>query len=168
MKRMILGLIAALLVSVPASAQTYLTSTTLSAAVNASSSTFVVVSATGIAAGGGLYVDREFVTVRSVSGTTITVARGQSGTTATAHGSGRTVIIVPAAALSTVISNTDPTPFDGVGTCTASNHRYLPVINVTSGNVWLCRYTTAGQTATIWAATNVAAVTYNSLVLSLP
>jgi hypothetical protein len=166
MKRIVVGFVFALL-AVPAAAQTYLTSTTNSAAINASQTSFAVASATGIAAGGGLYVNREYMSVRSVSGTTITVVRGQSGTVANAHGASQTVIIVPAAAVPTVITAVDPAPVAGVGTCTPGNHQYLPIINVTNGNVWLCRYTAAAQTSRVWAATNAVLITYNSLLINL-
>lgn len=156
-----------LFLSVPASAQTYLTSTTLSNATTASQTSFVVASASGIVAGGGLYVDREFMTVRSVSGTTITVSRGQSGTVANAHGASRTVIIFPVAAIPTAVSSTDPSPVDGVGTCTPGAHQYLPIVNVTNGNVWLCRFTAAAQAARVWAATNNVLITYNSLLINV-
>jgi len=167
MRRIVLGLVVALSLVSPAFAQTYLTSTTNSAAMTSSATSFTVASATGIAAGGALYVNREYMTVRSVSGTVVTVTRGQAGTVANAHGASQTVIIIPAAAIPTVITLKDPTPIDGVGTCTASEHQYLPVINVGNGNVWLCRYTAAAQTATVWAATNQTLITYNSLLLNL-
>lgn len=168
MRRIVVGLVLALfsLVS-PAFAQTYLTSTTNSAAISASQTTFAVASATGIAAGGALYINREYMPVRSVSGTNITVQRGQAGTVANAHGASQTVIIIPAAAVPTVVTSVDPTPVDGVGTCTLTEHQYLPVINVSNGNVWLCRYTAANQSARRWAATNEVLITYNSLLLNL-
>lgn len=167
MKRITMALIAVLALSAPAWAQTYLTSTTNSAAMNASQSTVIVASATGIAAGGALYVNREYMTVRSVSGTTITVARGQAGTVANAHGASQTVIIIPAAAVPTVVTSVDPAPVAGVGSCTLTDYQYLPIINVTNGNVWLCRYTAAAQSFRRWAATNEVLVTYNSLLLNL-
>ena len=160
-------LVVGLFLSVPASAQTYLTSTTNSAAITASQTTFAVASASGIAAGGALYVNREYMTVRSVSGLNITVQRGQAGTVANAHGASQTVIIIPAAAVPTVVTSVDPTPIDGVGSCTREAHQYLPIINVTNGNVWLCRYTAAAQTFRRWAATNEVLITYNSLLINL-
>lgn len=168
MKRIVVGLIAVLtLWAVPVSAQTYLTSTTNSAAINASQTTLVVASATGIAAGGALYINREYMSVRGVSGTTITVVRGQAGTVANSHGASQTTIIIPAAAIPTVITAVDPAPINGVGACTAANFQYLPIINVGNGNLWLCRYTAAAQSFTRWAATNEALITYGSLLLNL-
>lgn len=165
--RIALGLVLALFLSVPASAQTYLTSTTNSAAISASQTTVAVASASGIAAGGALYIDREWMSVRSVSGTNITVQRGVGGTVANAHGASRTAIIIPAAAVSLVAQSVDPAGSAGVGTCSASSYQYLPLINVVNGNVWLCRYTAAAQSAKVWAATNSAPITYNSLLLNL-
>lgn len=167
MRRIVLTLIVTLSLVAPAFAQTYLTSTTNSAAISASASSFVVASATGIAAGGALYINREYMSVRSVSGTTITVVRGQAGTTANAHGASQTVIIIPAAAIPTVVTLVDPAPTSGVGSCTASANQYLPIINVGNGNLWLCRYTAAAQTFTRWAATNEVLITYNSLLINL-
>ncbi len=158
----------ALFLSVPVSAQTYLTSTTNTNAVTASQTTWVVGSNTGMAVGGALYVNREYVTITAVTGTTgVTVRRGQVGTVANAHGASQTVIIIPVAAVPTVTTNIDPTPIDGVGTCTLTAHQYLPIINVISGNIWLCRYTAAAQTSRVWAATNQTLVTYNSILINL-
>ena len=157
--RVVVGLLLALILSVPASAQTYLTSTTNSAAITASQTTLVVASATGIAAGGGLYMNWEYLTVRSVSGTTITVIRGQAGTIANAHGVSQTVTIIPVAAIATVVSSTDPSPIDGIGTCTAAAHQYLPIINVVKGNAWMC---VSGG----WRGTNAAVLAYNSWVIT--
>ena len=167
MVRVLGALLLSVLVSTSALAQTYLTSTTNSAAINSTQTSFGVASASGIAAGGALYVNREYMTVRSVSGTTITVARGQSGTVANAHGASQTVIISPAAAIPTVVSANDPAQTFGMGTCTLTAHQYLPIINVTTGNVWLCRYMAAADTVRRWAGTNNAPLTYNSLLLNL-
>jgi hypothetical protein len=77
--------------------QTILTPTTLSAAVTkAKQIQIVVASATGITAptqttSVDLYIDKELMLVEAVSGTTVTVSRGQGGTTATTHASGALV-----------------------------------------------------------------------------
>jgi hypothetical protein len=156
--RIVLGLVLALFLSVPAWAQTYLTSTTNSAAITSTQTTFAVASATGIAAGGALYVDREWMPVRSVSGVNITVLRGQAGTVANAHGASRTVVIIPVAAVALVPQRVEPAGSTGLGTCTVANHRFLPYINLTNGNLWLCL-------ASVWKATNATPITYNSLYL---
>lgn len=156
--RIVLGLVVALFLSVPVSAQTYLTSTTNSAALNASQTVFTLASGSGVAVGGGLYINREYMSVRAISGAVVTVLRGQAGTIATAHGISQTVVIIPAAAVASVVSGNDPSQTNGVGACTATAHRYLPIINVTAGNLWLC-------IASTWRGTNQTPLTYNSLVL---
>jgi hypothetical protein len=92
----------------------------------------------------------------------VTVVRGQAGTVANSHGASRTVIIIPAAAVPTVVTAVDPAQTSGVGACSITEQRYLPIINVTNGNVWLCRWV---SNVRVWAATNETLVTYNSLVL---
>lgn len=168
MKRILITLVALLtFAAVPTSAQTYLTSTTLSAAVtSASADTVTVASATTAAAGGMIYVDREAMSIISVSGTSLRVARGQQGTTAATHASGATVIIAPVAALRGALAafgQSDP-PY---GTCTPGNHAYLPIVNVVTGNVWLCRYV-GTMTVRTWAATNIVMVNgQTSLLINL-
>lgn len=124
----VLALILTLAVPATLSAQTALNETTLSAAVTASANTVRVASATGAVAGGGIYVDREYMTISSgyVSGTTIPVIR--SGR-AVSHAASVPVYIAPA----TAFVNRD---YDG--SCVAANEAYLPRINVTNGNIWDC------------------------------
>src|SRR5689334_11721285 len=64
-----------------------LNKTTLSSAITATSTTIVVASATGAAAGAFLKVDDEvmLITKSYVSGTTLPVLRGQDGTLTAAH-----------------------------------------------------------------------------------
>lgn len=162
MVRFVLGLIVALSLVGSAEAQTYLTSTTNSAAIQPAQTTFALASVANVAAGGALYIDREYMSVRSVSGLNVTVVRGQAGTVANSHGSGRTVIVIPAAAVPTVVTAVDPAPIAGVGACAPTQHRYLPIINVGNGNVWSCRWVDGAR---VWAATNQTLITYNSLVL---
>lgn len=167
MKRILFTLVALLtLWAVPTSAQTYLTSTTLSTAVTSvSADTVVVASASTVAVGGYLYVNHEAMQVVSISGTSIRVARGQQGTAATTHSASATVIVFPVASLQGALpafGQRDP-----AGSCTPGNHRYLPIVNVVSGNVWLCRYVAAGG-ARQWAATNIVMVNgQTSLLINL-
>ncbi len=71
-----------------------ITSTTAAAAITQSAQTIQVASATGIAVNTTvLLVEQEIMAVVAVSGTTITVQRGASGTKALAHTSGSTVFI---------------------------------------------------------------------------
>lgn len=128
----------ALLVSLPAFAQqNTLTGTTLAAAVTDSATTVRVASATGITSSSSttstfIYVDNELMPVISVSGTTLTVSRGASGTRAAAHVSGA------------VVYAGRPNWFYVVnpqGTCSLSGATAIlvtPYINVNTGNQFLC------------------------------
>lgn len=145
-----------LFLSTPLWAQTALTTTTLGAAVTDTSGTFVTVaSATGITAPGTgtnlvfLLIDREILAVRSVTGTTIGVARGQNSTKSSTHINAAVVTIAPGLAITSGI----PT-----GQCTRTNLVYVPLI--VGGGVGLgsevgatfdcLGVTTAGQ----WVQTN--------------
>lgn len=132
------------------------TSTTLSAALDSSSTVVRVTSASGLTAGAsGIYVDGEYMNVNAISGTVLTVTRGQLGTVARAHVNASTVIKGPAAMFSTADA--------GPGTCPSSPQTYLISVNVVNGNVWLCRYITGGGRT--WQATNTRLLTYNSLTI---
>lgn len=168
------ALVALILSAVPVSAQTYLTTTILANAITSPSATsVVVVSATTADVGGYLYIDHEAMLILSISGTTITVARGQQGTAAATHAgdatTGATVIIVPKAALAAsgryglaALGQSDPP----AGSCTPSSYRYLPIINVATGNVWTCRWFGSGtQTSKIWAATNIVSLNGQSSLI---
>jgi hypothetical protein len=157
------ALLALILSAAPSLAQTFLTTTTLGSAVSsATADTVVVASASTVAAGGVLYVDRELMGVVSVSGTTVRVTRGQQGTKAGPHGSGAIVIVGPAASLQgsgpfglSSFGQADPP----AGACTTSPYRYLPIVNVVTGDVWSCRWVGSGtQTTKVWAATNIVSV----------
>lgn len=112
----------------PASAQTLLTTTTLSSAVASTSSTVIsVASATGITANSTvLYIadsgsSGEAVFVNSVSGTQIGVTRGyQTLGKARTHASGTVVFIGPPFAFGIVQPS---------GSCTRSDIPYLPAIS---------------------------------------
>jgi hypothetical protein len=66
--------------------------TTLSAAITTTTGTSVsITSATGITAGNYIQVDSEIMDITAISGTTLTVTRGQLGTTAATHNNGETV-----------------------------------------------------------------------------
>ncbi len=128
---------AVLFLAAAAFGQTALTATTLSAGIASKLTTFQVASATGItapsstSAGTVLVVDNEAMSVISVSGTTVHVQRGASGTMANAHISGAMVLAGPPNAF---IS------YDPSGTCTNGSgvFAYSPVVNLRTGNQWLC------------------------------
>jgi hypothetical protein len=124
---MLLVLVA--LVVTPANAQTALTATTLSSAMTATQTTATVASATNLVAGWYLYIDREAILIRSISGTTAVVSRGVAGTAPASHGSGAGVLAqTPSAFYMTDVS----------GSCVTTAETYLPHINVVSGNIMDC------------------------------
>lgn len=162
MVRVLGALLLSFVLSASAYAQTHLSTTTLTNAINSTQTSFALGAVTGLAAGAAIYVDRELMTIRSVSSLTVTVVRGQAGTVANSHTASRTVILIPAAAVGTVTTAVDPAPVAGVGGCSPSAFQYLPIINVTNGNVWTCRWVSNER---VWAATNGALITYNSLIM---
>ncbi len=111
--------------------QNALTSTTLSAAITATQQSFSVASATNISVSPAtaIYVDKELMYVLSVSGTRITVARGQNGTAAVAHTSGSYVL----AGRPDMFVTVAPT-----GACTTASTYVAPVVNVLTGYQYLC------------------------------
>ena len=153
-----------LLASSLAFGQAILVNTTLSAAIpNTNSSALttgnqsvaVVASATGISAPAPntsntyspatseaqsyIYVDRELMQVKSISGTTLYVIRGVASTAAQSHASGALVFVVPAAAVAN-LSGVDygMVPAVPAGTCIRTNELYLPRIQFTSGIISDC------------------------------
>jgi hypothetical protein len=113
-------------------AQTPLVQTTLSGAVTPGQTNIVLASVTGVVANTTLlFVDKEAISVISVSGTTVHVQRGASGTRASGHVTGSGVLVGPANAFVAV---------DPQGSCTAGAgvFLYTPVVNVTNGLEWLC------------------------------
>ena len=143
--------------ALPAFAQATLNQTTLSAGATEGQTFVTVTSASTMAANDILYVDREAMVIRSVSGTTIQVTRGTNGTRATAHPVNAVVYSgVPAR-----FYTSDP-PY---GRCTPSNQLVLPYINVVTGGIFSCRASGTINTATsstppgLWGGT--ALFTYN-------
>ena len=70
-----------------------LSSTTLNGAVSSTAPSFHLTSATGVAVGTILYVNREAMRVHAIDGTKVSVARGQLGTPVSAHATAATVYI---------------------------------------------------------------------------
>lgn len=136
----LISMIFALVISLPAFAQqNTLTATTLSAAAASTDRIIYVASATGIAAATlttnatQLYVvasgnpKGEIMTVKSVSGTAITVTRNAG--IVTGWPSGATVLI----GYPNYFYNYDPN-----GACTTASVYVSPWINTTTGSQWLC------------------------------
>lgn len=86
-----------------------------------------------------LYVDRELMQVKGVSGTTITVIRGIGSTSAVSHASGALVFVVPETA-QIVWSGGDYgfPPAVPEGSCTRTSELYLPRIQFISGIISDC------------------------------
>lgn len=135
LKRSLFTLLA-LIVPLSAYAQTTVTATTLSAALTATATSLTLASATNVAAGTGLFVDREAISVVSISGTTARVIRGQDGTASTSHASAAVVYVGPTSGITGQgpFWAADP-PF---GSCTASAEQYSLRINVAAGRIWQC------------------------------
>lgn len=130
----VLGLV--LLACSPSYAQqNALGSTTLASAMNGQTNTANVASATGItySVSGNqtlLFIDDEALMVAaSPNGTQVTVTRGYGGTRANAHLSGANVLIG---------RPTWFTSFDPSGSCSNNNLIASPLVNIMSGNQWLC------------------------------
>ncbi|HZW05388.1 MAG TPA: hypothetical protein VFF58_00640 [Candidatus Nitrosotalea sp.] len=83
-----------------------------------------------------LFVDRELMDVRAVSGTTITVVRGAVSTGATSHASGALVFVIPGTA--TWVNATGQLQAIPAGSCTRTNELFLPRIDVKSGTISDC------------------------------
>lgn len=130
--------------ALPSAAQTALTATTLASAITSSSGKIIVVSsATGITAPASaaapftsptatvLFVDNEEMFVQAINSTTITVIRGYNSTKANPHVSGAMVLAGPPQAF---------VVYDPSGACTNGQGVFLysPVVNVRTGNQWLC------------------------------
>lgn len=130
----------ALALSTLGHAQATLTSTTLSAPITSTSAnTISVTSATGFTARTTFaFVDREYMAVVAVSGTSIRVIRGSSGTAATTHASGATIYVGPG----TYFSGSDR-----AGSCTSTDELVLPVINIKTGTQYQC-------TGSLWVISN--------------
>ncbi len=185
MKKIILTLAVIAGLSVLTGAQTYLTTTTLAVAISSPSGTTPAVTTISLTSTAGitnaycggsvnmcaLYVDRELMNVVAVPASgTVQVQRGASSTPVSFHAALRTVFIAP----KQVYASSDYGLNDGRAPgapCTVTNFSYLPIINVTNGNIWLCRkgiVSVNGSTvAAAWVATNSGPITYNSILASL-
>lgn len=166
-KKLLLSLGLLLAFAPLASAQTILTTTTLSSAlagmgsVNGATPTpnmsvLSVASATGISAPTPntsltsgliatsdaqeyLYVDRELMQVKAVSGTNITVIRGIGSTGSPSHASGAVVFVIPVSAQILWSGSTyGQAPAVPQGSCTRTSELYLPRIQFESGLISDC------------------------------
>lgn len=124
----------------PVGAQTSLTATTLSSAAgtdaNSATSIVRVTSATGVASGNILYVDREAMTVLPTyvaASTQVPVQRGTQGTNRAAHASGAVVYVgAPSLFSASVVTQ------EVAGVCTAGAELATPKVYLQSGNIYQC------------------------------
>lgn len=126
-------------------AQSRITTTTLASAVTTTRATTIsVASATGMTASTNtqpyyLYVGHEAMLLSAISGTTLTVQRGQLGTFATVHASGAYVFFGAAGSSSTTGITGGPfITTSPVGGCTRNQNAVLPLINVANGEFVNC------------------------------
>ncbi len=144
----LLVLLAVLLVGQVSYGQTTINTTTLSAAITTpspsvtSSSNQVILASLGsgstsVLVGYTLFIDGEAMTVTAVptsASLPVTVRRAVSTTRAQTHASGALVYYGPAAAF---VSGTSGIQWRE-GSCTASQHQYLPVINILNAEIGTC------------------------------
>ena len=145
MKKSLIALFAlALLWAAPANAQTSIDDTTLDGAVTASQNYIVLNSATGVAAGGVLYVDAEFMVVAQSysSGTTVPVIRTSNPRP---HLTSAQVYVVPVGARVGARI---------IGSCvrggTAQGEQFTLVFNMNTGDIGACRNGSLGSRTWRW------------------
>jgi hypothetical protein len=89
-----------------------------------------------------LFVDRELMQVKAVSGTTITVIRGMSNTGAVSHQSGALVFVIPTAAFGVWSGGGFGPAAQGPsvpqGSCTRTSEIYLPRVEFAAGIISDC------------------------------
>jgi hypothetical protein len=111
--------------------------TQLSAAITNVATTCVVANATGIVNTQLLLIDAEYVQVTGISGNTLTITRGQNGTTAAAHSSGAAVLLpLNSAALNATatICTVTSTSNISVGMLMLIDSEYVLVTGVTAAS----------------------------------
>lgn len=117
--------------AVPAAAQVTLNSTTLTANINSTITSFRLVAVTNIAVGDWLFMDAEAMQVNSIDTTALLVGvrRGIQGTAGRAHAAG--VIVWTGGATRFSLGEV-------AGVCTATAEEFLPRIVLPSANVYMC------------------------------
>lgn len=140
----------------PAHAQLLVTNTTLSAALNATDTSFTIGSGTDVAVGSMLYVTGEVMRVVNADTTTIPIVRrGQMGTRAIAHANADVVFVSRAATIS-AWRLIDP-DYDATCTRGTGDAAIQPWINVRTAVIWKCL-----NLRNIWNGTSDAPITYDS------
>jgi len=135
---------------------TYMTRTTLSAAVSAEDRVITVGSNTGFTVGQFVYIDAESMEITAINGTSITVNRGQLGTGDVGHANSEAVFT----GANQHFQQTDP-DYGAACAVGVGEALYLPRINQLSGIMWTCITTT-------WTGTSTALIVYDSTRATLP
>lgn len=137
-----------------------MTRTTLSANASESATTIQVASATGFSVGNKIWIDFEQLHIVAISGTTITVRRGDNGTAARAHDSGDAAWTGAATGGPTGAGHFNTRDPDFGEDCVRAQGQatHLPWINVRSGWMWSCDNGSTGD----WTATVKPSLTVNS------
>lgn len=166
-------LVLALLVGLSsvAAAQTYNTATTLTTAITdrtCNTRTLTVGSTAGWVARMSVFIDAELFIIQSVTSSTQAVVERCSPPTApTLHAAASVAFWGPNSMF--VQGATDGLGRRLFGRCTVTDYAFLPLIDITTGNVYLCRaFGTATPNASAqWTWTNNQLGTYNSLLKNL-
>ena len=139
LKSILLPVVLAALLAVNGYGQATPNSTTLSAAVNATTDVINVASASGVTVGDLAFVDKEAMSVLVINGTALTVERGVDGTLASSHTSGETIYID-----SPTYFHSGGRPIAGgiraglAGSCTSTEELALPFIDTPTGDLYRC------------------------------
>lgn len=132
-------------------AQVQTTITTNSAAQTKTSTQMQLTSATNAVVGSEIFIDQELELITAISGTVATVQRGAAGTTPASHAVTTSLLVGTPDKFQSV----DP-PFGACTSATDYPGNAKPWVNVTDGNIWLCR-------SSLWQGTNTQNLSYNSL-----
>lgn len=150
MKRFGLLVLFVLVGAVPTFAQTATTATNLTVALtDTSSRTVQLAAATGVEAGGRLFVDQEAMDVVSVNSTTVQVTRGTHGTPAQQHAVSALVYVASRSQIASVFTGERKSVV-----CTSTSEAFLPQIDEAKGDIWFCN-------GGVWTAINWNRVSYN-------
>lgn len=134
--------------AVPVSAQTYLTTTTLSNSITATQTQFTLASGTNAARNGGLYVDHEFIPIASCQNATCTIVNVVRANKPQAHAASAQVFVATVALKPlTMIDTAGGVRLAGQCSTSTSGARAtalaaipaLPIIDIVTGDVYDCR-----------------------------
>jgi hypothetical protein len=161
MKTILVSLSLILTLSGTAFAQTYPNATTLSAAITSTQTQIVLASGTGVQAGGALYIDMEYIPIVSCAVTACTTVNVQRMTRPAAHGSASIVLVIAKAARPVIMLTHDgarrggscSTSTSSVAATALANFSYLPIIDIDTGDIYMCRHNGASG-SWVWNKTN--------------